>query len=96
MSRYLRQYSSTLEILLIGTHLAYEIHRGPRGLKNELVFDPWLGLLPFSVVGDELQEPRLAHLGSVQVFVDGQRKITKEKKIRKLLKMAPLILVPSR
>jgi len=53
VSRYLRQYSSTLEILLIGSHLAYEIHIGPRGLTNKLVFDPGLGLPPSSVVKSE-------------------------------------------
>ncbi len=62
-------------------------------MKIKLVFEPWLGLFPFSVVEDELQESRLARLSLVQSFADGQRKITSEKKIWKLLKMAPLILV---
>ncbi len=61
-------------------------------MTKEIVFDPGLGLPPFSVVGDELQEPRGCRIKLGPGPRGGQRKITNEKKIRKLLKMAPWIL----
>jgi hypothetical protein len=65
------------------------------GSTDKLVFFPGLGLPPFSVVGDETQEPRGCAIKLGPSLRRGPKKITNEKKIRKLLKMAPLILGPS-
>ncbi len=49
-------------------------------MKNELViFDPWLDLALFRVVRGELLELGPVHLGLVEGFSDGQRKIMNEK-----------------
>ncbi len=59
------------------------------GLTNKLIFSPRLGLPPFSVVGDEPQDPRGCTIKLGPSPRGRPEEITNQKKIRKLLKMAP-------